>query len=159
MTGACYPDGVTRGLLLCLLFSGCAASASLPSASLPSAALVAWRGRAEPRGALPTWRAASTAPRTRPWLHRSPLRSARRVDVDLHRAPLADALSLLAEAAGRSLICEPDLGASVSVRLRRVDPLRAMHALAEAHGVEVQVAHGVLIARPAQPLSAASSPE
>ncbi|MFK7987496.1 MAG: hypothetical protein AB8I08_15860 [Sandaracinaceae bacterium] len=148
-----------RLMLLSLLLLGCVPPRASRPAVVTESALETWRGSARgtsvARVHTPVPIVRATPPRARDLR----LASGRRVDVDLHRAPLADALWLLAEAGGRSLVSEPDLGAHVSVRLRHVDPLRAMHALAEAHGVEVTAVSGVLIARLRQPLSAAASPE
>ena len=73
------------------------------------------RGRAEPaRGALGS--------------------SATRVDVRLRDADLANALRMLADAARVPIVIDGDLAGTVTLELRRVDPLQAIALIAAAHG-------------------------
>lgn len=61
----------------------------------------------------------------------------RRIHVAFRRAPLSEALRLLADEAHVQLVIADDLSGEVSVRLRAVRPYDAMLALAEAHGADV----------------------
>ncbi|HJL17486.1 MAG TPA: hypothetical protein RMH99_17585 [Sandaracinaceae bacterium LLY-WYZ-13_1] len=69
------------------------------------------------------------------------------VDVRFERAPLAEALWLLADAADVGLVVGEGVDAPVTADLRRVRPLAAMRALAEAHGVELARRGRIVIAR------------
>ncbi len=71
----------------------------------------------------------------------------RRVDVDLRGASLASALAFLADAADVGLVIGEGVEGTVDVALRRVRPLEAMRALAEAHGVELVVVGRTVVAR------------
>lgn len=67
----------------------------------------------------------------------SPRRSGRRVDVELHRASLADALQLLADEARLNLVLGDGIGGEVSLSLRRVDPLEALRAVVASRGLSL----------------------
>lgn len=74
-------------------------------------------------------------------------RGRRPIDVSFERAPLAQALQVLADAAGVGLVVAEGVEGEVSLTLRRVQPLEAMRALAEAHGVSLTFVGGNVIAR------------
>ena len=80
------------------------------------------------------------------------------MDARLRRAPLADALRLLAETAHLGLVVDEDLGGEVSVDLRRVHPYEAMRALAESHGVELSRVGRTVVARRRRPACAPCDP-
>lgn len=137
---------------LIVLTAGCAAPASPP------------RTAADLDGAIASWaREDETSPRARslrreyPRPLTAPVRIARErpapvergrpVDVRLHGAPLASALALLADAANVGLVIGEGVTGTVSVDLRRVRPLQAMRALAEAHGVELTLVGRTIVAR------------
>ncbi|MGE0786318.1 MAG: hypothetical protein AB7S26_11565 [Sandaracinaceae bacterium] len=71
----------------------------------------------------------------------------RRIDVRFHRAPLASALRLLAEQGEVDIVIGEGLDREISLDLRRVRPLDAMWALAEAHDVELSRVGRTVIAR------------
>lgn len=102
-----------------------------PLARVPEKALASGRERARDPG--------RTAP--------PPRRSGRRVDVALNHAALDAALQMLATEAGVGLVLPDPLGATVSVSLRRVDPLEALVTLAEAQGLQVERQEQVFIVR------------
>jgi type II secretory pathway component HofQ len=59
------------------------------------------------------------------------------VDVELHRASLADALQLLADEARLNLVLGDGIGGEVSLSLRRVDPLEALRAVVASRGLSL----------------------
>ncbi len=73
--------------------------------------------------------------------------SSRPIDVRFQGAPLAQALLLLAEAANLNLVVGEGVEGVVSADFRRVAPLTAMQALAEAHGIELSFQGRTVIAR------------
>ncbi len=75
------------------------------------------------------------------------LRARRPIDVSFERAPLPDALRMLADAAGVGLVIGEGVTGDVSLTLRGVQPLEAMRALAEAHGVSLTFVGRSVIAR------------
>lgn len=139
-----------RALAIALLSIGCA-SAPPPEVASPGdldGALAAWVARDDTGGTSRALR------RDDP---RAPVRIARReapplppgrpIDVRFDRAPLASALSLLAEQASLGLVVGEGVEGSVSASLTRVRPLAAMQALAEAHDVELTFVGRTVIAR------------
>jgi hypothetical protein len=76
-----------------------------------------------------------------------PRSSGRRIDVTLQHASLDAALQLLASEAGVGLVLPDPLAATVSVSLRRVDPLDALITLAEAQGLSVERQERLLVVR------------
>lgn len=77
----------------------------------------------------------------------APVPRGRVIDVRFEQAPLASALSLLADAANLGLVVGEGVDGSVSADLRRVRPWIAMQALAEAHEVELSRVGRTVIAR------------
>ena len=71
----------------------------------------------------------------------------RRIDVRFEQAPLSSALRVLAEAAELGIVIGEGLDDRISLDLRRVRPVEAMHALARAHGVELELVGGTVVAR------------
>lgn len=69
------------------------------------------------------------------------------IDVRFQDAPLASALTMLADAANVGVVIGEGVEGVVSIDLRRVRPLDAMRALAEAHGVDLDIVGGTLVAR------------
>lgn len=67
------------------------------------------------------------------------------INVNLNQASLVSALTLLAEAANVSLVIGDDVSGTVSVRLRNVDPVDAMVAIAEARGAHLRFENGIVI--------------
>lgn len=74
-------------------------------------------------------------------------RSGRRVDVDLHRADLAEALQFLADEARINLVLGEKISGEVSMSLRRVDPLEALEALASSRELSLERQGAVTIVR------------
>jgi hypothetical protein len=70
-----------------------------------------------------------------------------RIDVRFEQAPLSSALRLLAEAASLGIVIGEGLDDRISVDLRRVRPIEAMHAIARAHRVELELVGGTVVAR------------
>lgn len=71
----------------------------------------------------------------------------RALDARFQDAPLASALTLLADAARMNVVIGEGVSGTVSADLRGVRPLDAMEALAEAHGVELSIVGRTVIAR------------
>ncbi len=69
------------------------------------------------------------------------------IDVRFEEASLAHALTMLADAANIGLVIGEGVEGTVSIDLRRVRPLDAMRALAEAHGVELALVGRTIVAR------------
>jgi hypothetical protein len=74
-------------------------------------------------------------------------RSGRRVDVNLHHAPLENALGLLASECRLDFVSAGKLDTTVSLTLHRIDPCEALDVVAEAHGVELQRRGRIVIAK------------
>ncbi len=70
-----------------------------------------------------------------------------RIDVQLHRARLSNALRLLADAADLGIVIGEGLDSQITVDLRRVRPVEAMQALAQAYQVDLHVIGRTVIAR------------
>lgn len=68
---------------------------------------------------------------------RQVVREGRRIHVAFRRAPLTEALRLLAQEARVQLVIADALSGEVNLRMRNVRPWDAMLALAEAHGADV----------------------
>ena len=79
--------------------------------------------------------------------HASVGTSTRRVDVRLHEADLENSLRMLADAARVPIVMDGDVEGTVTIELRRVDPIRALAAIARAHGASVERENGVLVVR------------
>lgn len=73
--------------------------------------------------------------------------SQRRINLSLHRAELANALRLIAEAGRLNLVVEEGVTGEVSVELKRVRAYDALVALAEAHGAVVEPRGNILIVK------------
>jgi len=144
-----------RVVAIALLLVGCA-SAPPPAIASPGdldGALASWVASDDTGGA------SRILSREDPRPLRAPVRIARReapplppgraIDVRFDRAPLASALSLLAEQANLGLVVAEGVEGSVSASLTRVRPLAAMQALAEAHHVELTFVGRTVIARSA----------
>lgn len=140
-----------RSVLFALLVGGCgAAAADAPARPDLSSAIRAWDEAAAEETASrvvqrspPASRSAARGDRsTRAWQPRG-----RPVDVRFHRAPLSSALRLLAEAADLSIVIDEGLDREITADLRRVDPVEAMRALAQAHQIELSVVGRTVIAR------------
>jgi len=71
--------------------------------------------------------------------------SGRRVNARFDDADLSDALRMLADAAGRSLVVGDGVAGRVTLDLQRVDPLSALIALAEAHGARVSTRGSIVV--------------
>jgi hypothetical protein len=76
-----------------------------------------------------------------------PLANGRPVDARFQDAPLEAALRILAEAANLNLVVGEGVTGTVTVDLRGIPPIEAMHALAEAHGVSLELVGRTVIAR------------
>lgn len=137
-----------RALSFAICLCGCAAPSTPRTIDLGSA-IAAWNG-AESSDT------ASVVVRREP--PRAPVRIAsrpepfpavrgRRVDARFHGAPLAHALRLLAEAADLGLVIGDGVEGTVSLDLRDVAPLTAMEAIAQAHGIELEIVGRTVIAR------------
>ncbi|MEQ8456837.1 MAG: hypothetical protein RLO52_20875 [Sandaracinaceae bacterium] len=136
-----------RPWLALALTVGCASTPSAPPRVGVSDALVRWEsegagGRAESRALARTprrtTRIASSAPVR--WV------GGPRIDLELHRAPLGEALRFVAEAAGYGVVLGEGLERTVTVSLRRVPALEALAAIAEAHRVSLErVGRNVLV--------------
>lgn len=74
-------------------------------------------------------------------------RQGRRINVAFRRAPLSEALRLLAEEARLNLVIADDVSGEVSLHLRAVRPYDAMLALAQAHGAELARQGNVIFVR------------
>lgn len=85
-------------------------------------------------------------PRRDPLVYRGPV-----VDLDLRGAPMREALILLADAAGLNLVVGEGVEGRITVRLRRVRAGRAMHALAAAHRVQLEIEGNLVVATAAPP--------
>lgn len=72
----------------------------------------------------------------------------RRIDVELLRAPFADAVRFLAESGGFDVIVEAPSATDVTVSLHGVDPFDALELIAETKGLAVRMRHGVVIVAP-----------
>jgi len=137
--------------LLALLLAACASAPPAAVTRADRAALDAWTqpeaaaigstavSRAAPRRRYDTVR----IERPRAGL---PVRRGPRMDLRLERARLSNALRLLAEAANLGLVLGEGLDTEVSCDLRRVRPVEAMQALAEAHQIELRVIGRTIIA-------------
>ena len=127
-----------RPWLALVLTVGCASTPSAPARVGVRSALVRWEsegaGRAESRALARTprrtTRIASSAPVR--WV------GGPRIDLELHRAPLGEALRFVAEAAGYGIVLGEGLERPVTVSLRRVPALEALAAIAEAHRVSLE---------------------
>ncbi|MCB9592232.1 MAG: hypothetical protein H6719_05830 [Sandaracinaceae bacterium] len=145
-----------RGVVIgALLAAGCASSAPHGSTPLDAQSLASWADDAAEvpeatvvrRERFETVRVAAApvaADRVArlPYAGRGP-----RVDVRLERAPLSNALRLLADAANLSIVIGEGVEAEVSVDLRQVRPLEAMHALADAHHVDIAIVGRTVVAQ------------
>lgn len=138
-------------LALCGL-AGCAAATPRPVARVDEASLEAWAcddGAAEAPASIAVQRTrfetvrVAAAPAQPTW----PVARGPRIDVRFERAQLSSALRLLADAADLGIVLGEGLEREISADLRRVRPLEAMHALAEAHHVELRVIGRTVIAR------------
>jgi len=122
-----------------LLLAGCAASAATPGpAPLGDAELASWEEtRTAPssqvlrRERLETTRVAPRRPPSR-------ARRGRRVDLEVHRAPLTEAVRFLADAAGVNVVVGEGVHGEVTTRMRHVHPLDALEAIAQAHGAHLE---------------------
>lgn len=137
-----------RALIALVLLTGCAAA---PARVATRAELGAWTAseRAAPeattvrRERFETVRVASAPPaETLPFSRRGP-----RIDVRLERARLSNALRFLAEQANLGIVIGDGLDQEISADLRRVRPVEAMQALAEAHHVELRIIGRTVIAQ------------
>ena len=72
-------------------------------------------------------------------------RSGRRVNVELHRASLTEALQFLADEARINLVLGDGISGEVSLSLRRVDPAEALAALAESRGLTLSQQGSILV--------------
>jgi hypothetical protein len=72
-------------------------------------------------------------------------RSGRKVDVELHRASLTEALQFLAGEARINLVLGDGISGEVSLSLRRVDPAEALEALAESRGLTLSQQGSILV--------------
>lgn len=70
-----------------------------------------------------------------------------RIDVQLERARLSNALRLLADAADLGIVIGEGLDTRITVDLRRVRPVEAMRALAQAHDIDLRVIGRTVVAR------------
>ncbi len=137
---------------LVVLTAGCAAPAPPPrTAADLDGAIASWAREDETGARARSLRGEEVRPLSAPVRitreRRPPARRARPIDVRLHGAPLASALALLADAANVGLVIGEGVSGTVSVDLRRVRPLEAMRALAEAHGVELTYVGRTIVAR------------
>ena len=138
---------------LSLASAGCAHSAASGGRAartaprLDAQAIAAWDRRAPPRRSTVAarWDAAQQRRQRARAAPRRVRHRARRIDVRFHRAGLHHAIELLADEARVSVVVDESLRGEVSLRLRRVDPLEALYALAEAHGAQVRRQGEVLI--------------
>ncbi len=147
-----YAVAVRPTLLALVGLAGCAAAPPPSVARVDSASLVAWAcddaADATPasiavlRTRFETVRVAA-APARPTW----PVARGPRIDVRFERARLGSALRLLADAADVGIVLGEGLEREISADLRRVRPLEAMHALAEAHHVELRIVGRTVIAR------------
>jgi len=78
-----------------------------------------------------------------------PTSLSRRIDVDLARAPIAEALRLLADAAEFDVVVGDDVIDEVTMRLRQVRVRDALDAIAATHGLEMEWRGRVLLVRAA----------
>ncbi len=127
-----------RRWIILLVAVGCAHAPSVPH--VDASALQQWE--AAPRVQRPRNVRISRDEQV-PDVRRAPLRRASsfrgaRIDISFHRAPLSEALRMLADHAGVNLVMGDDVSGEVSMHLSRVRPLDAMEALAQAHGARVQ---------------------
>ncbi|MCS6900050.1 MAG: hypothetical protein RMJ98_10435 [Myxococcales bacterium] len=72
-------------------------------------------------------------------------RSGRRVDVELYRASLAEALQLLADEARINLVLGDGIQGEVSLSLRRVDPAEALEVLVASRGLILSRQGSILV--------------
>ncbi len=77
--------------------------------------------------------------------HRTTLRSGRRVDIEIHRADLGNALQLLANEARMNLVLGEGISGEVSLSLRRADPAEALQALAASRGLSLLPQGNILV--------------
>ncbi|MCA9605739.1 MAG: hypothetical protein KC619_09100 [Myxococcales bacterium] len=138
-----------RRIALSALLTGCAAAT--PPATSPRADLDAWTAREQDgapasmtvqRTRFETVRLSAPPPAELPYARRGP-----RIDVHFVRARLSNALRFLADAADLGIVLGEGLDAEVTADLRRVRPVEAMHALAEAHHVELRIIGRTVIAQ------------
>lgn len=128
-----------------MLLAGCA-SAPEPVAVDVGGAIARW-GAVEPEATSSrvVAREASTR-RTRPSARR--WTGGPRIDLELHRAPLAEALRFVAEQAGYGIVVGEGLERPITVSLRRVPALEALALIAAAHRVELERVGRNIVARP-----------
>ncbi len=74
-------------------------------------------------------------------------RSGRRINVDLHRASLAQALQLLADEAHLNLVLGEGLTGEVSLSLRHVDPLEVLDSVVASRGLVAEQQGSILVVR------------
>jgi len=127
-----------------VLLAGCASAPSAVTPSANGAALDAWtRDEAAAPASTTVRREVARRrygtvrierPPAAPLVRRGP-----RLDLRLERAPLSNALRLLADAADLGIVIGEGVDREVSCDLRRVRPVEAMQALAEAHDIELRV--------------------
>lgn len=72
----------------------------------------------------------------------------RKIDVELLRAPFADAVRFLAESGRFDVVIEAPSASDVTVSLHGVDPYDALELIAEAKGLDVRTRRGVVIVAP-----------
>ncbi|MFO0552837.1 MAG: hypothetical protein U0271_30895 [Polyangiaceae bacterium] len=70
---------------------------------------------------------------------------ARRVDVDLVKAPFDEAVRLLADTGRFNVVVEAPGASPVTVRLKGVDPFDVLVVIAEARGLEVRFERGIVV--------------
>ncbi len=75
-------------------------------------------------------------------------RRAKKVSVELARAPFADAARMLADAGRFDLVLEAPSATEVTVSLRDIDPYDALVLIAEAKGLSVRTTRGVVVVAP-----------
>jgi hypothetical protein len=153
MRAALHWVGRVMGAAL-LSAAGCGAAAGGGPAPAPAGEMAGggWIGAPPDRpAAAPVRTLAAEGPRTigapapRPEPSRPPRRG--RLNVSLSDADLPNALRLLAEAGGFSLVVESDVAGSVSTELEGVDPYDALVTIAGANGADVRYEGGVVIVR------------
>lgn len=76
--------------------------------------------------------------------HRT-LRSGRRMDIEIHRADLGNALQFLANEARMNLVLGEGISGEVSLFLRRADPAEALQALAASRGLSLLHQGNILV--------------
>jgi hypothetical protein len=68
-----------------------------------------------------------------------------KIDIDLNRAPLGDALRFIADSGGFNVVVGDDPNVPVTVKLHNVDAFDALVTVAEAHGLDVEMERGIVL--------------